>query len=360
MITSIKPARFAKAGAGAITLALALSACGSDGGSSPKTTGSSDSGLKATLNASGSTFQKNLEENAIKAFQGANPGVTINYAGGGSSKGKSDLAENLVEFAGTDSVVKPEDLDKFGGAELLYFPIAAAPISLTYKLDGVSKLQLSADTVAGIFQGTIKTWNDAAIKADNSGVALPATKITIVHRSDGSGTTNNFTKFLVSAAPSWKLDKGDTVEWPKDSVGAEKNTGVATAVSQTEGAIGYVDYADAKKAGLSTAAIKNAEGEFVAPALEGASAALAGVEIADDLTFSAANTKGTGVYPITAPTWILVYAKQADKAKGDALKAYLEYLLGDGQTLAPTVDYAPLPTDLVTKAKAQLSKLQIG
>ena len=143
VITSIKIARLAKAGAGAVTLALAFSACGSDGGSTSKPNQSTNKGsgsLSATLNASGSSFQKNLEENAIKAFQAANSGVTINYAGGGSSKGKSDLAAKLVDFAGTDSAVKPEDLGKFNGASLLYFPIAAAPITVTYKLDGVTKL----------------------------------------------------------------------------------------------------------------------------------------------------------------------------------------------------------------------------
>jgi phosphate transport system substrate-binding protein len=163
-----------------------------------------------------------------------------------------------------------------------------------------------------------------------------------------------------AAEGTWKLDKGDTLTWPKNSVGAEKNTGVANAVSQTKGAIGYVDFADAKKGGLAMASVKNAAGEFVAPTLDGASKAVAASEIADDLTFAPANAAGTGVYPITAPTWVLVYAKQADSAKGNALKAYLQYLLSDGQKLAPTVDYAPLPTELATKATDQLAKLQIG
>lgn len=355
-------ARISKVSAAGLALAVALAACGSESDDSSGTpTSGNGPKLSATLNASGSTFQKNLEENAIAAFTQANSGVTINYAGGGSSKGKQDLADKLVDFAGTDSPVKPEDLGKYNGAELLYFPIAAAPIAVVYNLDGVKDLKLSGPTVAKIFQGDITTWDDAAIKADNEGVTLPNTKITIVHRSDGSGTTNNFAKFLVKAADGvWKLDKGDTLAWPKNSVGAEKNTGVAGAVTQTKGAIGYVDFADAKKGSLAMASVKNAAGEFVAPSLDGASKAVAASEIADDLTFAPANASGAGVYPITAPTWILVYAKQADAAKGNTLKAYLEYLLTDGQTLAPTVDYAPLPTELATKAKDQLTKLQIG
>ncbi len=355
-------ARTSKVAAAGLTFALALAACGSESSTSSGTaTSGSGTKLAATLNASGSTFQKNLEENAIAAFTQANPGVTINYAGGGSAKGKQDLADKLVDFAGTDSPVKPEDLGKFKGAALLYFPVAAAPIAVVYNLDGVSGLKLSGPTIAKIFQGDIKTWNDPAIAAENSGVTLPNTAITIVHRSDGSGTTNNFAKFLVKSADGvWKLDKGDTLSWPKNSVGAEKNTGVANAVAQTKGAIGYVDFADAKKASLAMASVKNAAGEFVAPSLDGASKAVAASQIAADLTFAPADASGAGVYPITAPTWILVYAKQSDAAKGNALKGYLQYLLTDGQKLAPTVDYAPLPTELATKATDQLAKLQIG
>ncbi len=368
MINRIHASQIAKTAAGALVIALGLSACGSDGGTTTATTTANGStsattGTKlaaATLNASGSSFQMTLEQSALAAFTQANPSITINYAGGGSAKGKQDLADKVVDFAGTDSAVKPEDLGKFKGATLLYFPIAAAPIAVTYKLGGVAKLQLSAETVAGIFQGDIAKWDDAKIKADNPGVTMPSTNITIVHRSDGSGTTSNFTKFLVAAATNWKLDKGDTITWPKNSVGAEKNTGVASAVTQTDGAIGYVDFADAKKANLAMASIKNAAGEWSLPSLEGAAAALANVKVADDLTFTAANAAGPGVYPITAPTWVLVYAKQPDKAKGEAVKAYLNFLLTDGQTLAPTVNYAALPTDLAAKAKDQLSKLQIG
>ncbi len=357
MITRIHTRRATQTAATAIIVALGLSACGSDG--STTKTPNSGGGSTVTLNASGSSFQKNLEETAAKAFNAKNPKTEIAYAGGGSAKGKTDLAAKLVDFAGTDSPVKDADKGNFKG-DLLYFPIAAAPIAVTYKLAGVDKLQLSAETIAGIFQAKITTWNDAAIKADNAGVNLPSTKITIVHRSDGSGTTSNFTKFLVAAAPSWKLDKGDTVNWPANSVGAEKNTGVANSVSQTEGAIGYVDFADAKKAGMQMAAIKNKASEWSVPSLDGAAAALKNVAVKDDLTFAAADASGAGVYPITAPTWVLVYAKQTDKAKGTALKAYLNYLLTEGQTLAPTVNYAALPAELAAKAIKQLDKLQIG
>lgn len=347
----------------ALAGAVALGACGSSK-SDNNTAGGGGGGnskLSATLNGSGSTFQKTLEENAIAAFKAKNPNVTINYAGGGSGKGKQDLASKVVDFAGTDSLLKDAEKAALNGAKVLYFPIASAPITVSYNVSGVSDLKLSADTIAKIFEAKITTWDDPAIKADNPGANLPSTKITVAHRAEASGTTSNFTKFLDAAAPGvWTLGKGDTVSWPASEQAGQGNAGVAQIVQTTSGAIGYVDFSDAKAAKLSFASVKNANGEFVAPSIDGAQKAVAGATVANDLTYSPINTKGAGVYPITAPTWILVYAKQTDKAKGDALKAYLKFILTDGQQIAPTVNYAPLPSDLANKAIAQLDSLQIG
>jgi phosphate transport system substrate-binding protein len=358
-----KHRRFATLTALATTGALVLGACGSSskGGSSNPTTSGGGGSLSATLNASGSTFQQTLEQTVIAAFTKANSGVTINYTGGGSGKGKADLASKIVDFAGTDSLLKPAEKDAFKGATVLYFPIAAAPVTVSFNLSGISTLNLSPKTIGGIFAGTIKTWDDAAIKADNPGVNLPSTKITPVHRAEASGTTSNFTKFLDAAAPTvWTLGHGDTVNWPKSEQSGQGNGGVATIIKQTSGAVGYVDFSDAKAAGLTFASVKNANGEFVAPSIDGASKAVAGATVAADLTYSPINTAGAGVYPITAPTWIIVLATQTNKAKGDALKAYINYMLTAGQTTAPTVNYAPLPSDLATKAIAQLAQLKIG
>ena len=168
-----------------------------------------------TLNGSGSTFQKTFDQVAIAAFQQKNSGITVNYAGGGSGKGKTDLQTKTVDFAGTDSLVKDADLASYQGGAILYFPIVAAPITVAFNLSGVSSLQLSGPTVAKIFGGKITKWNDAAIAAENSGVTLPDTKITVVHRADASGTTSNFTKYLVAAGGTdWTLGSGDTVKWP--------------------------------------------------------------------------------------------------------------------------------------------------
>jgi phosphate transport system substrate-binding protein len=346
-------------------------ACGSSsksGGSSPSTTpgatsGSADlSSLHASLNGSGSTFQQSFNQAVIAAFQQKATGVTITYGGGGSGKGKTDLQNKVVDFAGTDSLVKEADLPKYAsGGGILYFPTVAAPITVSYNVSGLDTLKLDGETLGKIFSTTIKTWNDPAIAALNPGVNLPSKNIVVVHRADASGTTSNFSKYLTLAAPnSWKLGTSDTINWPSGTQAGQGNTGVATIIKQTDGAIGYVDYADAKASGLKFAQVKNKAGTFEAPTLDGAAAAVAGATIAADLTYSPLDASGANVYPITSPTWIIVYKNQTDAAKGNALKAFLNFALTDGQQLANSVNFAPLPSDLASKAIAQLSQLKIG
>jgi phosphate transport system substrate-binding protein len=375
----MKTRSFVRIGALVIAGALLTAACSSkdnNGGAADGDSKSDDTveglsidyaNLSATLNASGSTFQAALEEVGIATFQEQAPKVTINYAGGGSGKGKTDLQGKVVDFAGTDSLVKPEDVAKYQGGAVLYFPIAAAPITVAYQLQGVTKLQLSADTIAKIFQAQITTWDDPAIKADNPSATLPSTPIVIVHRAEGSGTTSNFTGFLTKAAPTaWTLGKGDTVNWPTTSQAGNGNQGVAQLIGNgsgslkgVNGAIGYVDFSDAKATGLSTASIKNAAGKYIAPTLAGVAAALEETTINADLTYDPLNAAGADTYPIATPTWILVYKNQTDKAKGEALKGYLNFMLTDGQALNESVNYAELPTAYRTKAITQLNSLVI-
>ncbi|HEY1557410.1 MAG TPA: phosphate ABC transporter substrate-binding protein PstS [Kofleriaceae bacterium] len=347
----------------AIALAALALSCGKkddggNGGNAGKTTEGGGGGL-VTLDASGSTFQKAFEEVAIEAYTKQHPNVKINYGAGGSGKGRQDLADMVVDFAGSDAPYKDADKAKLKGGDVLYFPILLGAVSVSYHLDGVAKLQLSPETVAKIFQRDIKKWNDPAIAADNPGVTLPATDITVAHRADGSGTTDIFTHFLDGgSAGAWKLKAGGTVEWPADTQAGNGNSGVAQIVTATNGAIGYVDLSDAKAAKLSYAAIKNAAGKYITPDAASVSAAGDGIAVKDDLTFSAVNSKGDAAYPITGQTWVIVYAKPADKQKAAAIKAYLAFLLGDGQKLAPDVDFAPLPKALQDKAIAQLGKIQ--
>jgi phosphate transport system substrate-binding protein len=349
-------------------IALLVSACGGDDDDSSSSTnpsgnsGTDLSSLSATLNGSGSSFQQTYDEAAIAAFAEQASGVTVNYGAGGSGKGKQDLADKVVDFAGTDSLVKPEDESKYtSGGGILYFPTVAAPITLSYNLSGVDDLKLDAETIAKIFEGDIKTWDDAAIKALNSGADLPSTAIVPVHRADASGTTSNFSKYLDTAAKgTWTLGSSDTLTWPTGGQAGNGNSGMATIVKGTDGAIGYIDFADATGSELQTAQVKNKDGQFVSPTLDGAAAAVAGATVADDLTYSPLDPSGADAYPITSPTWIIVYKNQTDKAKGEAMKAFLNFILTDGQALAEDAQYAPLPSELAQKAIAQLDQLQIG
>ncbi len=364
--------------AGAVALALftlPVAACssssstGTSSGSSTTKAGASSTAfdpsayadLTAELNGSGSTFQQNYDNAAIKTFTAVVPGVSIKYAGGGSGQGKSDLADGTVDFAGTDSLIKPEDMAKYS-SKVLYFPTVLAPITVSYNLSGVTGLKLDGPTLAKIFSAKVTSWDDASIKDLNPGADLPATPITVCHRSDASGTTSNFTKFLEAAGGSdWTLGASDSVEWPASTQGGSGNGGVAQCVSGKSGAVGYVDLSDAKSQKLVFASIKNKSGKFVEPTLAGASAAAAGAVVADDLTYSPIYTEGDAAYPITSPTWILVLADQTDHDKGTALKAFLTFLLTDGQdsSFTSSVNYAPLPASVATKALAQLDELKV-
>jgi phosphate transport system substrate-binding protein len=313
-----------------------------------------------TLNASGSTFQKPYQETAIEDFTRSNKGVTINYGGGGSGKGRQDLADQVVDFAGADSPYKDADLARNKGGDVLYFPVLLGAITVSYNLDGGAKLQLSAPTIARIFQREIKKWNAAEIAADNPGVALPDRDIVVAHRSDGSGTTENFTRYLDKAAGGvWKLKTGSTVEWPADTEAGTGNPGVAQIVKSTKGAIGYVDLSDAKASGLVFAAVKNQAGKYVEASADSASAAGDGIEVKDNLLFSALDPRGDASYPITYQSWVIAYARQTDHAKGSALKAYLKYLVSDGQRQLKPLDFAPLPRSLADRAVAQIDKIQV-
>jgi phosphate transport system substrate-binding protein len=346
------------AAVGVAAVALIIAACTSASSSSKSGSSGSGSGLSGTLNASGSTFQLVFQQQAIQDFKSAQPNITVNYGGGGSGKGRTDLASGVVNFAGSDSPIPSDEVANFKGKTVLYFPVVIGPITVSYNLPGVSRLQLSAPVIASIFQGKITKWNDPAIEADNPGVTLPSTSITIAHRSDSSGTTANFSDFLAEAAGSaWKLGTSSSINWPANSRGGNGNGGVAQIVKSTTGAIGYVDYADAKASGLTYASIRNQAGKYVAPSPASASAAASQATVKPDLTFSAIWAPGAGSYPITYQSWDLVYQKQSSANTTKMLKAYIGYLLGDGQKLLPSLNYAPLPASIDQKAKAQLSEI---
>ena len=318
--------------------------------------------LSGSIVGSGATFPKGFYDDAIATLAGIAPDLKVEYGGGGSGKGRSDLQAQVVDFAGTDGVVKDADKAGYKGGDFVYVPTVIAPITMSYNLPSVPKLQLSATSISAIFQRTITKWNDPLIVADNPGVTLPSTDIVVARRADGSGTTENFTKFLNAAAGpdaggDWKLASGSEVTWPDGTQAGDGNSGVAQIVSSTEGAIGYVDLSDAKAAKLTFALVKNKAGKYIEPTLEATTAAAENAKINDDLTFFLGWADGDAAYPIAAQTWMIAYVKQADPAKAAAIRGFLTYLLTDGQKAAAAIDYAPLPAALQAKALANIAKI---
>ena len=350
----------------AVIVATVAAACGSSSKSPTATTGAGASttaaaNVSGTLNGSGSTFQAAYNQVAIQNFQQKNSGATINYQGKGSGAGQTDLANQVVQFAGSDVPVPAASLSSFKGGSILYFPTVLGPITVSYNLSGVKTLKLSAPTIAKIFSLKITNWNDPAIAADgNSG--LPNTPITVVHRSDSSGTTANFTAFLVKAdATDWTLGTGKTINWAGNTVAGNGNSGVASAIKGKSGAIGYVDYSDAKAAGLVWAQVKNEAGNYVDATLAGASAAAASATVNANLTYDPIWASGSDAYPITSPTYIITYTKYSSAGTTALLQAFLNYILSsDGQKLAGTVDFSALPSSLDQKAAAQVSQIATG
>ena len=357
------------AGAAFVAMALSLAACSSS--SSPSSSSSStatssasatasSTPLSGTLNGSGSTFQTTFQEAAISAFKSVQSGMTVNYGAGGSGKGRSDLASGVVNYAGSDSPIPATELSTFNGKTVLYFPDVIGPITLSYNLSGISNLKLTPTVIANIFQGKITTWNNSAIASINPGVTLPSTAITLAVRSDSSGTTQNFSLFLKDAVPSvWTLGSSSTIKWPAAARGGNGNGGVASIIKDTPGAIGYVDYADAKATGLTFASVQNKSGAYIAPSPASASAAAAGVTPAANLTFAAAWAAGATAYPVTYQSWVLVYATQPNANDAAMLKAWIGYLISPtgGQSLLSGLGYAPLPASLDSMAQAQLSMI---
>ena len=373
-----KTRRFTMLLAAVAVLALLASACSSskkksssntDTGSTTSTTAAAKgasfdpskfSGVTATLKGSGSTFQAPFDNASISALKAVLPSISISYGGGGSGQGKTDLSNQVVDFAGTDSLVKDADKGGYKGGAFLYFPTVAAPITVSYNLSGVTGLKLDGPTIAKIYTGKITTWNDPAIAALNSGTTLPSDPITVCARAEASGTTSNFTKFLNSSDPTdfATAATDQPTVWTLSSIQkAQGNGGVAACVKGKAGAVGYVDFSDAKQQNLTFAEVKNKNGEFVTASLDGAQKALAGATVAADLTYDPINAAGAGAYPITSPTWIIVYKTQTDANKSKALKALLTFIETDGQQLASASNYTALPTDLAAKALAQVDQI---
>ncbi len=352
----------------ALAASLGIAACGSSssssstsGASSSSTSSSASSGGSATINGAGSTLAAPIYMQWGQNL--SSQGLTVNYNALGSGAGIAGLQGATVDFAGSDPAEKPTEI-KAGKGPVAQFPIAFGAITVSYNLPGVkSGLKLDGKTVADIFLGKVKKWNDPEIKALNAGISLPSSAITVVHRSDSSGTTKGFTTFLSAYSPAWTAAAGPpdkTVKWPTGT-GAPKNSGVAAAIKQTPGAIGYVEQSYALQNGFTYAAVKNSTGQFITPTLPATSAAAEGIKIPADLTISTINSPNAAAYPIVSQTFLIVYKDPckagSSQSVAQGLKKFISYGLGAGQKIEQQLSYASLPPALVAKDQAQLKTL---
>jgi len=270
------------------------------------------------------------------------------------------LLKQTVDFGASDAPMSDE---KMAGApgRILHIPVVAGGVALTYNLPDSPKLKLDGDTIANIYLGNIKRWNDAKISALNPGVSLPDLPIIPVHRSDGSGTTFIFSDYLSAVNPAWAdtVGKGTAVKWPAGiGLGAKGSEGVSGQVKQISGAFGYVELAYADKNKMPYADVKNSAGNFIPPAPDSVSAALATAKIADDFRFSMVNAPGEKAYPIAGPSWVLIYAQQKNAVNGKNLVAFLKWAVTEGQKLSPSLDYAPLPEEVQKRELALLDTIK--
>ncbi|MGW2050363.1 phosphate ABC transporter substrate-binding protein PstS [Streptomyces sp. NPDC001858] len=362
-------------GALAVSGALALTACGSDdtgssgsGSSSSATTAAGSikcDDAKGQLLADGSSAQKNAIDAWVKNFTQACSGVQVNYKGSGSGAGVTAFTQGTVAFAGSDSALKPEQVTESKkvctGGQGIDLPMVAGPIAVAYNVAGVDNLTLDAATIAKIFDGKITNWNDAAIKALNPDATLPDLKIQPYHRSDESGTTDNFTKYLIAATPdNWKYEGGKAWQ-AKGGQAAAGSSGVAQGVKQTSGAIGYMELSYAKD-GLGTVAVDTGASAPVKASSDGATKAVAAAQVVgtgNDLSLKLDYaTKADGAYPITLVTYEIACDKGNKAATLPATKAFLRYIAStEGQGILSGIDYAPIPDAIIAKVRTTIEGL---
>jgi phosphate transport system substrate-binding protein len=310
------------------------------------------------INGAGATFPYPIYSKWFDEYAKVDPSVRFNYQSIGSGGGQKQILAQTVDFGASDGPMSDENLGKAPG-KILHIPTVAGAVVLTYNLTGNPSLKLDGDTIAGIFLGQIKKWNDPKITALNPGAKLPDQDIVVVHRSDGSGTTFIFTDYLSKVSGEWKQKAGNntSVNWPS-GIGGKGNEGVSGQVKQTPGAIGYVELIYAVQNKMPYAEAKNSAGQFVKPTIESVTAALATADIPDDFRFSMTNAPGKDAYPITGATWLLVYQQQKDAAKGKKLVEFLKWALTKGEGMAKELNYAPLPDEVQQRVLKRIDEIK--
>jgi phosphate transport system substrate-binding protein len=310
------------------------------------------------LSGAGATFPAPLYQRWSVEYNKQVPSIQVNYQSVGSGAGVKNFLQGVVDFGASDAAMSDEEMARSPRGAVLV-PATAGSVVLAYNLPGVTELKLSRAALAGIFLGTIKKWNDPAIAAANPGLTLPATPINVAYRSDGSGTTYVFTQHLAAISPEFDDQVGfdKSVTFPV-GIGGKGNEGVTALIKQTPGTIGYVEYGFAEQNKIPMAAIENKSGNFVAPTAASGAAALASVELPENLRAWPVDTAAPDGYPISSFTWLLLYKKYDDPAKLKALKDFVTYALTEGQTLATSLGYIPLPEPVVAKANAALGTVE--
>lgn len=323
-------------------------------------TGCKSGSSTVSLVGAGSSFVYPVMTRWTADFQAKNPSVEINYQSIGSGGGIRAVHDATVDFGASDAPLS--DAQQVGMTPVVQIPESAGPVAVIYNLPTLkTPLKLSPDVLAGIFLGNIKTWQDPKIKADNPGVGLPATNVMVVHRAEGSGTSNIFTTYLTAVNDEWKtkVGKGSQVSWPTGN-GGKGSEGVTGQVRQSPGAIGYVDLTYALQNNLPVASIKNQAGQYIVPTTAATSAAIAAFApaLAKDVRTPIVNPPATATdaYPISGLTFFVIPKDGTDVGKRTALKHFIQYVVSDGQATAGELNYAPLP-DAIKAQDAESLKL---
>ncbi len=342
-----------RAVAALLSITVAATACGSPA--------SGGTGLAAELTGAGASFPNPIYREWIADFAKVEPGVKINYRSVGSSGGREQFIAQAVDFGGSDAYMLDDEVEAalIGRKcrDLLHIPTVFGGVAIAYNIIGLDALTLDGAAIAAIAMGLITNINDPAIAALNPGVQLPDQPLTFVHRSDGSGTTSIFTKYLSDVSEPWRtqIGFGSEVPW-LTGIGGDQNDGVAAAIAQQPGGIGYVSYEYAAEAGLEVAAVRNADGNAIAPSSDSVSAAASSVTVPEDFRFDVLGVGGDG-YPIAGATWVLAYTCGMTADSGTALRAWLTWALTDGSSRAVELNYAPLPDDLRPRVLAQVERI---
>ena len=312
---------------------------------------------QTALNGSGSTFVSPIMAKWVTEYEKAHRDVQISYMPNGSAAGMAQVTRGLVDFGATDAPLTNDQLSK-ADIKVIHVPVIIGADVPAYNLKSVkADLRFTPQILAGIFLGRITRWNDAAIAAANPGVSFPDEFITVVHRSDGSGTTYVWTEYLSKASPEWKqkVGQGTSVKWPT-GVEGKGNEGVSAAIRQTEGSIGYLELAYAIRDKVAYGSVQNVAGEFVKASVKSISAAASSAKTPDDLRVSISNSSAAGSYPIASFSWVLVPTSLHGTAKGKALADFLTWVVGDGQRFAADLYYAPLPEPVAQQARRTIDQ----